>query len=85
MARARVAVAAARLEDLRRNLEFIEQVQDRRAVSAQEASLTGDATERVDTRVLQVIYRGERDDLPLFCRSQLDVFIGGAPGEKTQG
>jgi multidrug efflux pump subunit AcrA (membrane-fusion protein) len=38
-------------------------------------SLTGDSTERVDTRVLQVIYRVERDDLPLFVGEQLDVFI----------
>ena len=38
-------------------------------------SLTGDSTERVDTRVLQVIYRVERDDLPLFIGQQLDVFI----------
>ncbi len=38
-------------------------------------SLTGDSTERVDTRVLQVIYRVERDDLPLFVGEQLDVFV----------
>jgi len=38
-------------------------------------SLTGDSTERVDTRVLQVIFRVERDDLPLFVGQQLDVFI----------
>ncbi len=38
-------------------------------------SLTGDTTERVDTRVLQVIYRVERGDLPLFVGQQLDVFI----------
>lgn len=38
-------------------------------------SLTGDSTERVDTRVLQIVYRVERDDLPLFVGQQLDVFI----------
>ncbi len=38
-------------------------------------SLTGDSTERVDTRVLQVIYKVERDNLPLFVGEQLDVFI----------
>jgi len=38
-------------------------------------SLTGDSTERVDTRVLQVIYRVERDDLPIFVGQQMDVFI----------
>jgi len=42
-------------------------------------SLSGDSTERVDTRVLQVIYRVERDDLPLFVGQQVDVFIEGAP------
>jgi hypothetical protein len=44
-------------------------------------SLTGDSTERVDTRVLQVIYRVERDDLPLFVGQQLDVFIDAARAE----
>jgi HlyD family secretion protein len=38
-------------------------------------SLTGDSTERVDTRVLQVIYRLEREDLRLFVGQQMDVFI----------
>src|SRR5207249_3380890 len=38
-------------------------------------SLTGDSTERVDTRVLQVIYRVEGDALPLFVGQQMDVFI----------
>jgi hypothetical protein len=42
-------------------------------------SLTGDSTERVDTRVLQVIYRVERNDVALFIGQQLDVFIDGAP------
>ena len=38
-------------------------------------SLTGDSTERVDTRVLQVIYRIERQDLGIFVGQQMDVFI----------
>jgi multidrug efflux pump subunit AcrA (membrane-fusion protein) len=38
-------------------------------------SLTGASTERVDTRVLQVIYRVSGDDVPLFVGQQLDVFI----------
>ena len=38
-------------------------------------SLTGDSTERVDTRVLQVIYRVQRGDLRLFVGQQMDVFI----------
>jgi len=42
-------------------------------------SLTGDSTERVDTRVLQVIYRVEDDSLPLFVGQQMDVFIEAPP------
>jgi hypothetical protein len=38
-------------------------------------SLTGDNTERVDTRVLQVIYRVDRDDPGLFVGMQVDVFL----------
>ena len=38
-------------------------------------SLTGDSTERVDTRVLQVIYRVENQSLQLFVGQQMDVFI----------
>src|SRR5262249_38823725 len=48
-------------------------------------SLTGDSTERVDTRVLQVIYRVERDDLPLFIGQQLDVFIDAASPHEGAG
>jgi HlyD family secretion protein len=43
-------------------------------------SLTGDSTERVDTRVLQVIYRVEPEDVPLFVGQQLDVFIDASAG-----
>jgi HlyD family secretion protein len=38
-------------------------------------SLTGDSTERVDTRVLQVIFSFARGDLPIFVGQQMDVFI----------
>jgi RND family efflux transporter MFP subunit len=38
-------------------------------------SLTGDNTERVDTRVLQVIYAITDDQLPLYVGQQMDVFI----------
>ena len=41
-------------------------------------SLTGDSTERVDTRVLQVIYRIDDPNLPLFVGQQMDVFIDGS-------
>jgi len=45
-------------------------------------SLTGDSTERVDTRVLQVIYCVENAALPLFVGQQMDVFID-APTVQT--
>ncbi len=38
-------------------------------------SLTGDSTERVDTRVLQVIYLVEDSKVSLFVGQQMDVFI----------
>jgi hypothetical protein len=38
-------------------------------------SLTGASTERVDTRVLQVIYRIEGSDTRFFVGQQMDVFI----------
>ncbi|HHT9105006.1 MAG TPA: efflux RND transporter periplasmic adaptor subunit [Candidatus Wujingus californicus] len=41
-------------------------------------SLTGDSVERVDTRVLQVIYSIERKDLQVFAGQQMDVYIDSA-------
>ena len=41
-------------------------------------SLTGASNERVDTRVMQAIYRIKRDDLRLFVGQQMDVFIEAA-------
>jgi multidrug resistance efflux pump len=38
-------------------------------------SLTGDVRERVDTRVLQVIYAMEPGAIPVRCGQQVDVFI----------
>ncbi len=38
-------------------------------------SLTGDSTERVDTRVLQALYSFERKQMPLYVGQQMDVFI----------
>ncbi len=39
-------------------------------------NLTGDATERVDTRVLQVVYRVDNPNaVPLYVGQQMDVFI----------
>jgi len=38
-------------------------------------SLTGDATERVDTRVLQAIYRIVEEKAPVYVGQQVDVYI----------
>lgn len=38
-------------------------------------SLTGDSSERVDTRVLQVLYSFDRKQLPIYVGQQMDVFI----------
>lgn len=49
-------------------------------------SLTGDSTERVDTRVLQVIYSFERGKLQVYPGQQVDVYIEdrtpSGPGER---
>ena len=47
-------------------------------------SLTGDATERVDTRVLQVIYRFQDRNAPVFNGQQMDVFVS-VPAAPAQG
>ncbi|MFL5240499.1 MAG: HlyD family secretion protein [Gemmataceae bacterium] len=49
-------------------------------------SLTGDNTERVDTRVLQVIYSVDKDQPGLYVGMQIDVFLDGdsAPVGSTQ-
>jgi RND family efflux transporter MFP subunit len=46
-------------------------------------SLTGDSAERVDTRVLQVIYRVENAGLNLFPGQQMDVFIEASAAGST--
>lgn len=38
-------------------------------------SLSGESTERVDTRVLQVIFRFKNPDFPVYVGQQMDVFI----------
>ena len=38
-------------------------------------SLTGDSTERVDTRVLQALYSFDRSSMPAYVGQQMDVFI----------
>jgi HlyD family secretion protein len=44
-------------------------------------SLTGDNTERVDTRVLQVIYNLDVKDRPIYVGQQMDVFIDVGEGD----
>jgi RND family efflux transporter MFP subunit len=43
-------------------------------------ALTGDSAERVDTRVLQVLYELQRSDGRFFVGQQMDVFIDDAKG-----
>lgn len=38
-------------------------------------SLTGDTSERVDTRVMQVVFSFERGELPIQVGQQMDVFV----------
>ena len=42
-------------------------------------SLTGESTERVDTRVLQALYSFEASKLPVFIGQQMDVYIKADP------
>jgi multidrug resistance efflux pump len=42
-------------------------------------SLTGDSLERVDTRVLQVVYEFDRPTFPVYVGQQVDVFIEAPP------
>lgn len=42
-------------------------------------SLTGDTTERVDTRVLQVLYAFDPAGLPVYVGQQMDVYVDAPP------
>ena len=42
-------------------------------------SLTGDSSERVDTRVLQVLYSFDPKSLPVYVGQQMDVFVEAQP------
>jgi multidrug resistance efflux pump len=46
-------------------------------------SLTGDNRERVDTRVLQVIYRFEKPAFPVYVGQQVDVYIERPTGSSS--
>jgi len=55
-------------------------------------SLTGDTSERVDTRVLQVLYGFPREQLKVYVGQQMDVYIeapeaggGSKPGARAVG
>lgn len=43
------------------------------------SSFTGQTAERVDTRVLQVLYQFEKKDLPVYAGQILDIFIESKP------
>lgn len=45
------------------------------------SSFTGETVERVDTRVLQVLYNFDRGDLPVYAGQILDIFIESEPIE----
>jgi multidrug resistance efflux pump len=47
-------------------------------------SLSGDTVERVDTRVLQVLYSLEHDDRSIFVGQQMDVFIRAPEESETR-
>lgn len=49
------------------------------------SSLTGQASERVDTRVLQVIYEFASQDLPVYAGQLLDVYIESIPADTRYG
>jgi RND family efflux transporter MFP subunit len=48
------------------------------------AELTGESTEQVDTRVLQVVYSVRKGDLPIYVGQQIDVYIK-APAQPAVG
>jgi HlyD family secretion protein len=47
-------------------------------------SLTGDSTERVDTRVLQALYSFDRNSIPAYVGQQMDVFIEATDNSKLK-
>ncbi|QVL57310.1 MAG: biotin/lipoyl-binding protein [Simkaniaceae bacterium] len=45
-------------------------------------ALTGDNQERVDTRVLQIVYEMDRENLPIYPGQLLDIYIKGLPANE---
>lgn len=48
-------------------------------------SLTGESTERVDTRVLQVVYSFPKEKLSVYAGQQVDVYIEDRTPKETEG
>lgn len=48
------------------------------------ASFTGQVIERIDTRVLQVLYQFEKRDVPVYAGQLLDVYFEAAPLPKQE-
>lgn len=48
-------------------------------------SLTGDSAERVDTRVLQIIFMMDRPKVPVYVGQQVDVYINVPTGKTESG
>jgi len=48
-------------------------------------SLTGQSTERTDTRVLQVLYSFDRSNLPVYAGQLLDIYIEVLPDSDAKG
>jgi HlyD family secretion protein len=70
------AVATVRgNRDLKTNLRFVRI----EPYVVPKKSLTGESTERVDTRVLQVLYSFDKGALPVYVGQQMDVFIEAQP------
>jgi len=60
---------------IRANLEFVRI----EPYIVPKRSLTGDTTERVDTRVLQVLYSFDPKGLPVYVGQQMDVYVDAPP------
>jgi HlyD family secretion protein len=75
------AVASVRGNpDLKTPLEYVRTDPD----VIPKTSLTGETTQRTDTRVLQVIYSFDPASLPLYVGQQMDVFIEASPNAGTK-
>lgn len=48
-------------------------------------SLTGDSSERVDTRVLQIVYAFDPSELKAYVGQQMDVFIDAVKADEDRG